>query len=414
MPTDSRALIEHIRELIATPSISSVSPEWDTPNTAVISGLAERLETAGWQVEIQDIPDHPGKQNLIATLGKDTGIDQGENKDENLVENKKQGGKKYLNQGLVLSGHTDTVPCDDALWTSDPFRLTERDQRLYGLGSADMKAFLAMAISACADIDPAKLTAPIILLATADEESSMAGARALVAAGKPNARYAVIGEPTGLQPIRMHKGIFMESITVKGQSGHSSNPELGRNALDGMQAVINELQSWRDELRAGPLNSAFAVPYSTLNLGHIHGGDNPNRICGECELQIDLRFIPSLNKTELREELHQRLEQMLAKQHPELNLAFKSLFDGTQPMLTRGESELIRAAEVMTGQQAGAVSYATEAPFLTSLGMDVVVLGPGSIDQAHQPDEFVPLEQIQPTVDIIRKLIKKFCMDNVQ
>jgi acetylornithine deacetylase len=391
MPTDSRVLLEHIRELIATPSVSSVSPEWDTSNAPVINGLADRLEAAGWQVEIQDIPGKPGKQNLLATLGKASNAGE-------------QG------SGLVLSGHTDTVPCDSTLWTSDPFTLTERDQRLYGLGSADMKSFLAIAMAACTDIDPQKLTAPVILLATADEESSMAGARALVDAGKPNARYAIIGEPTDLQPIRMHKGIFMESIRVQGSSGHSSDPALGNNALDGMQTVITELQAWRDELRAGPLNEAFNVPYSTLNLGHIHGGDNPNRICGECELQIDLRFVPGLNRRELRAELHQRLQQRLSTQHPQLNLAFASLFDGTQPMLTDAESELVKAAEAMTGQESGAVSYATEAPFLTSLGMDVVVLGPGSIDQAHQPDEFLPLEQIQPTVEIIRKLIKQFCM----
>jgi len=409
MPTDSRVLIDHIRELIATPSVSSVSPEWDTPNTTVINNLAGRLESAGWQVEIQDIPDKPGKQNLIATLGKDLS-NHLDNKEQGTNEAENKVGNQVENKGLVLSGHTDTVPCDDVLWTSDPFTLAEREQRLYGLGSADMKSFLAIAMHACANIDPQKLTAPVILLATADEESSMAGARALAAAGKPAARYAIIGEPTGLQPIRMHKGIFMESITVKGQSGHSSDPGLGNNALDGMQTVINELQTWRDELRTGPLNEAFKVPYSTLNLGHIHGGDNPNRICGECELQIDLRFVPSLNKAELRAELHQRLTQQLRNHDPELKLTFNSLFDGTQPMHTKAESELIKAAEAMTGQQSGAVSYATEAPFLTSLGMDVVVLGPGSIDQAHQPDEFLPLEQIQPTIEIIQGLIKRFCM----
>jgi acetylornithine deacetylase len=405
MPTESRALLDHIRELIATPSVSSVSPEWDTPNTPVINGLAERLEAAGWQVEIQDIPGKPGKQNLLATLGKATN-----SKGHSAGQGIGKGTDKAENSGLVLSGHTDTVPYNADLWTSDPFKVTERDQRLYGLGTADMKSFLAIAMSACAGIDPQKLTAPVILLATADEESSMAGARALVAAGKPNARYAIIGEPTGLQPIRMHKGIFMESIRVQGQSGHSSDPGLGHNALDGMHTLINELQAWRDELRAGPLNEAFKVPYSTLNLGHIHGGDNPNRICGECELQIDLRFVPSLNRDELRAELHQRLQQKLSEHDPELKLSFASLFDGTQPMFTKPESELVKAAEAMTGQQSGAVSYATEAPFLTSLGMDVVVLGPGSIDQAHQPDEFLPLEEIQPTVEIIRKLIKQFCM----
>lgn len=207
MSTHAQALTAHIRELIGTPSVSSVSADWDMPNAPVIASLAARLEHAGWSVEIQDLPGKPGKQNLIATLGKGEG-------------------------GFILAGHTDTVPCNEQLWASDPFSLSERDGRLYGLGTADMKSFLAMAMAACEDLDPKLLKQPIILLATADEESSMAGARALLAAGKPKARYAVIGEPTNLQPIRMHKGIFMESIKVQGRSGHSSDPGLGANALE--------------------------------------------------------------------------------------------------------------------------------------------------------------------------------------
>ena len=387
MALDRKAVTEHIRELIATPSVSSVSANWDMPNIEVINKLATRLEDAGWHVEIQDIDGKPGKQNLIATLGSDKGE----------------------GAGLVLAGHTDTVPCNPELWSSDPFEVSERDNRFYGLGTADMKSFLAMAMAACAGIDPARLKAPVILLATADEESSMAGARALVAAGKPKARYAVIGEPTGLRPIRMHKGIFMEAIRVTGQSGHSSNPELGRNALEGMHSVITELLKWRDELRAGPLDQTFDIPYSTLNLGHIHGGDNPNRICGETELQIDLRFVPSLNRAELRSELHSRLKTTLLKRHPELELSFSSLFAGTDAMATAADTKIIEAAERLSGQRAEAVSYATEAPFLGALGMDVVVLGPGSIDQAHQPDEYLPLDEIEPTVEIIKGLIQHFC-----
>jgi acetylornithine deacetylase len=232
-----------------------------------------------------------------------------------------------------------------------------------------------------------------------------------VAAGKLRARYALIGEPTGLAPIRMHKGIFMESIQVTGQSGHSSNPALGRNALEGMHTVIGELLRWRDELRAGPLDNAFNIPYSTLNLGHIHGGDNPNRICGDTELQIDLRFVPGLIRAELREELHERLRTTLKQRHPELQIAFEALFDGTDAMCTAQDSVLVAAAEAMSGKESGSVSYATEAPFLSQLGMEVLVMGPGAIDQAHQPDEYLPLEQIQPTIEIIQKLIKQFCVN---
>jgi acetylornithine deacetylase len=388
MATDQRAVLEHIRELIATPTVSSVSPEWDMPNAPLIARLAERLESQGWRVEIQDIPNRPGKQNLIASLGPSA----------------------EKGAGLVLAGHTDTVPCDAGLWSSDPFAVEEREQRLYGLGTADMKSFLALAAAAAAEIDPATLARPLTLLATADEESSMSGARALVAAGKPQARYAVIGEPTGLRPIRLHKGIFMEAIRITGQSGHSSNPALGHNALEGMHAAIAELLSWRDELRAGPLDNTFEIPYTTLNLGHIHGGDNPNRICGQTELQIDLRFVPSLDRDDLRHELHTRLARAVASANPALKLEFEALFAGADAMNTPANSALVQAAERLTGESAGSVAYATEAPFLASLDMEVVVLGPGFIDQAHQPDEYVPLNQLQTTIDHVQALIREFCL----
>jgi acetylornithine deacetylase len=381
---DTNALHAHIRELIGTPSVSSVSAEWDMPNAPVIAALAARLEGAGWQIEIQDLPGKPGKQNLIATLGRGEG-------------------------GLILSGHTDTVPYNEELWSSDPFTLTERDNRFYGLGAADMKSFLALAMAACADIDPANLKQPVILLATADEESSMAGARALVAAGKPKARYAVIGEPTDLKPIRMHKGIFMEAIRVQGQSGHSSDPGLGRNALEGMHKIIAELITWRQELQQNFTNDAFRIPYSTLNLGHIHGGDNPNRICGSCELQIDLRFIPGLNRDELRTELHKRAENAAQSADPALEVSFTALHEGTEPMDTPANAEIVTTAEKLTGASAEAVAYATEAPFLSLMGIETLVMGPGSINQAHQPDEYLELDQVKPTIRYLQQLIEKYC-----
>lgn len=383
MPNQPRSIINDIAELIEIPSISSVSPEWDMPNQPVIDWLAERLEAGGWRVELIEVPDKPGKTNLLATLGRGDG-------------------------GLVLAGHTDTVPCDPERWNSDPFALAERDNRLYGLGTADMKSFLALAMAACAELDPAALKTPLMLLATADEESTMAGARALVAAGRPKARFAVIGEPTGLKPVRMHKGILMEAIRVEGRSGHSSDPSLGANALEGMHEIITALLRWRDNLQAQSSDAAFAVPVSTMNLGHIRGGDNPNRICGSCELHIDVRMLPGMDRQALRQEL--RMESTQAVTNDQLVVDFESLFEGVDPMCTAPESELVRAAEQLTGSPAAAVAFATEAPFLADLGMEVVVLGPGHIDQAHQPDEYLELEQIPRSIEILQALIRRFCL----
>lgn len=382
MPTPQQALLKDIRELVARPSVSSVSPDWDLSNDRVIQFLAGRFTAQGFRVEVQAL-DKPGKSNLIATLGQGEG-------------------------GLVLAGHTDTVPCDPALWASDPFALQEREQKLYGLGTADMKSFFALVLAATAQLRAEQLRHPLVILATADEESSMSGARALAQAGRPLGRHAVIGEPTGLKPVRMHKGILMERIRVLGRAGHSSNPALGNSALEGMHAVIAALLHWRSALQQSARDPAFEVPVSTLNLGRISGGDNPNRICGRCELDVDLRMLPGMHCAPLRAELRQVVAR--AVQGRGLESDFEILFDGVEPMATAAAAPVVAAAEALTGAPAGAVAFGTEAPYLAQLGMDVVVLGPGAIDQAHQPDEFLALDCIEPGIDILRALIRRFCL----
>ncbi len=154
-----------------------------------------------------------------------------------------------------------------------------------------MKGFFALALAAIESIDTNKLTAPIFILATCDEETSMAGARALATLGLPKARAAIIGEPTGLKPINLHKGIMMEGVTVTGKAGHSSNPDLGNNAMEVMHKVMTSLMDYRTELQQQHKHTAFSVPTPTMNLGCIHGGDNPNRIwraVANCIMTYDL------------------------------------------------------------------------------------------------------------------------------
>ncbi len=382
MLTDSSRLLARIRQLIAIPSVSSVSPQFDQSNRAVIDLLATWLEEIGFAVRVEPLLERPDKANLIATLGAGPG-------------------------GLVLAGHTDTVPFDAGRWRYDPFGGTVANERVYGLGSADMKSFLALAIAAAREFSARDLRQPLVILATADEESSMEGARALAATGKPLGRHAVIGEPTDLKPVRMHKGILMEAIRLEGRSGHSSNPALGASALEGMYLVIGELLRWRGELQARYRNPLFEVEGPTLNLGHIHGGDNPNRICGDCELYIDIRPLPGMPLADLRAALHGRLNGLL--KDSELKLSFKPLFAGIEAMETPATAAIVRAAEALTGAPAGVVGFGTEGPYLNALGMETVILGPGSIDCAHQPDEFLPLAAIRPTLDILRGLIGQFC-----
>ncbi len=376
-------LTEMMEKLVGSPSVSSVNPEFDMSNESVINLLAQWAESIGFDVQVLPVVSKPGHFNMVATIGKGP-------------------------EGLVLSGHADTVPCDEDLWDSDPFQLTLRNNRYYGLGSTDMKSFLAMALEAASLYSADQYIKPLTILATADEESGMLGARALVDAQINPGRFAIIGEPTSLKPVRMHKGIFMEGIRIKGRSGHLSDPSLGLNAMDAMHEVMGEILKFRRELQDKYRNDAFDVPYPTLNLGHIHGGDNPNRICGQCELSVDLRPLPGMDLDETRDALRRRIRATLGDSAYELS--FEKLFEGIPAMQTDAGSSIVRAAEDMSGFSAQAVAFGTEAPYLKDLGMDVVVMGPGDINTAHQPNEFLPANEINKTINILRSMIQKFCL----
>ena len=232
MLNSSISLKQRLSQLISQPSVSSVSAEWDMSNQPVIDLLAEWFNDLGFNCEIQPLANN--KANLIATYGSGAG-------------------------GLVLSGHTDTVPFNEVRWSYTPLALTEDHNRFYGLGTADMKSFFALIIEAVLPLLEQNFNQPLIILATADEESSMNGARAIAASGRPKARAAIIGEPTGLQPIRLHKSMMMEALTITGQSGHSSNPELGKNAIDAMHDMITALKTLRTQLQQQHQNPAFDI-----------------------------------------------------------------------------------------------------------------------------------------------------------
>jgi acetylornithine deacetylase len=382
MSLDYQQYQSRLAQLVALESVSCTDKKLDKSNLPVVSLLANWLENMGFACEIQAVPNWPGKYNLIAVKGSGGG-------------------------GLVLSGHSDTVPCNPELWQQNPLQLTERDGRFYGLGAVDMKGFFPVvlaALEACAQLTPKQ---PIIILATADEESSMCGARALAQQGNPQARYAVIGEPTSMRPIRMHKGIVMESVRVQGQAGHSSNPALGKNALEVMHKVIGQILLYRDHLQQTYSNPGFAVSVPTLNLGCIHGGDNPNRICPSCELHFDLRPLPGMPLEQIRQDLQNQLRPIAEK--AQCDIVFSSLFPGIEPFEENANSALVKAAERLTGNNATAVAFATEAPFLQKMGMQTIVMGPGDINQAHQPNEYIDQREIAPAVEVIKALIKEFC-----
>lgn len=376
-------LVQSLKQLIATPSVSSVNPQWDQGNAEVIELLEQWFSSRGFTTTIQPIPEYPGKFNLIASAGSGP-------------------------EGLILSGHTDTVPYDEGRWSHDPFHLTESENRFYGLGTCDMKGFFALVLEAVDGLDLNTLTHPLTIVATADEESSMCGAKALQLLGPQLGRHVVIGEPTSLKPIRMHKGISMEAIRIEGKSGHSSNPAYGNSALEGMYLAIGEILRWRDHLQQRYKNPLFAVDVPTLNLGHIHGGDNPNRICAECEMHFDIRPLPGMDIKELRCELQGRLDHLLDESG--LSFSLNTLFEGIPAMETPASAAIVEAVEELTGHQSESVAFGTEGPYFNAMGMETIVMGPGDIAQAHQPDEYLAIAQINPAIKLLQQLIKRFCL----
>lgn len=384
MSVDSNSLLKRLNDVVGLPSISSANAKIDTSNKDVIDYLANQFEALGFECEIIPVPgSEQAKYNLIATFGSGPG-------------------------GLVLAGHTDTVPLDEELWSVDPFKVSERDGKLFGLGVTDMKGFFPIIMEAVKPLLQESFNEPLIVLATADEETSMQGARSIAEMGRPRARAAIIGEPTGLQPVKAHKGIMMDSVRLLGQSGHSSDPALGNNALDAMHLVITDLMLFREELKQRYSSDLFSIPHPTLNLGVIHGGDNPNRICGHCELEFDIRLMPGMHIDSLREEIRSRIATLMDP----LGIKFElvPLFTGVPAFFAHENSALLQTAEKLTGHQGISVAFGTEGPFLQELGMDTIIMGPGNIDQAHQPDEYMSIDMIEPCIDVIQNMVRHHCL----
>lgn len=373
-------------ELIRLPSVSSIDPAHDQSNREVINTLANYFDALGFDCEIMPVSDNPEKFNLIARRGKIQNDDI---------------------TGLVLSGHTDTVPFDLYGWDTDPFTLTKKNNNYYGLGTADMKCFFPIIIETLERLGNTDFTAPMTVVATADEESTMSGARLIHESNKVSGRYCLIGEPTGLKPIRSHKGIIIETIQIEGRSGHSSDPALGNSALEGMHDVITALREWRNELQAEYTNEDFKLPVPTMNFGRIHGGDNPNRICANCELSMDLRMLPDMDLNDLKKQLSKRVRQTIDATG--LKVEFNNLFDGIPPMQTSRSSEIIKLSEELTKFTSESVAFGTEGPFYNDMGIETVILGPGDIDVAHQPNEYLQIDRIEPMINILSKMLLYFC-----
>ena len=362
-------------------------------NLALIEDVADRLAHHGIRARL--IKDPGGeKANLFATIGPE-----------------RPG-------GIVLSGHTDVVPTEGQRWTDDPYRAVERDGRLYGRGTADMKSFIATALALVPEMTARKLATPIHLAFSYDEEVGCLGAPHMIAAlGRelPRPALAIVGEPTGMRVVNAHKGITVIATRVVGRDAHSSAPTLGASAIAAAAELVHELDSIaadyaRRPPRAGSIDAEFDPPSTTINVGTIAGGTALNIIPKECTFDWECRPLPD-TRDDL--EIVARLDAFAARALvPRLKKASAEAGVETRvkvavpPLAPLRDSPAASLALALSGEnRTHVVSYTSEAGLFQNAGFPAVLCGPGFVEQAHQPDEFVSLDQLAMCERFLRKLI---------
>lgn len=382
--TDLTATTALLAELIGFPTVSTDS------NIALISHLAARLEDAGARVEI--FHDAEGqKANLWGRIGPDVA------------------------GGVLLSGHSDVVPVTDQVWSSDPFDMLEEGGRLYGRGTCDMKGFIAAAVAMAPVFAERALTRPVHFCFSYDEETGCLGAQALAEQLRGRAvmpSMAIVGEPTSMRVIEGHKGCYEYSTHFTGLEGHGSGPDLGVNAVEYAARYVGRLLDLKDLLRARvPEGSRFEPAWTTINTGALQGGIAHNVIPGRARVDWEMRPVQKSDADFVKSDLadycaHTLLPAMQAV-HPEAAIETETIaeVDGLEPA---SENEARDVAMELTGANgAGLVPFGTEAGLFQGLGMSVVVCGPGSIEQAHKPDEYLEVSQLGACLDMLERLSRK-------
>jgi acetylornithine deacetylase len=335
--------------------------------------------------------DDESKANLIATIGPAT-----------------------PSGGVVLSGHSDVVPVDGQDWSSDPFRVVERGDRLYGRGTCDMKGFLATALALVPEFKERDLREPIHVVLTYDEETDCSGAVRLMEALPETGlapRAVIIGEPTEMRIINAHKGQCTLETVVKGMEAHSSATHLGVNAIDAAAQLIAFLGTLSKEMESlpSPLDG-MTPPFSTINVGTITGGQQFNIVPAACRFEWEIRAVPGHDADEIVARFESRAAELLAdmrKKFPGASIE-TTVTSAVAPFVPEDDSPAETLVKSLVGtNEAGAIAFGTEAPCYQQAGISVVVFGPGSIDQAHKPDEYIALEQIDACASFMRRLMER-------
>ncbi|WEX10516.1 acetylornithine deacetylase [Chelativorans sp. AA-79] len=373
-----------LADLVAFPTVSADS------NLALIAYAANLLSEAGARLSLHH--DESGtKANLFATLGPEG------------------------DGGVVLSGHTDVVPVDGQDWTGDPFTLREADGRLYGRGTCDMKGFIACCLAMAPVFAARPLARPLHFAFTYDEEVGCFGARALMdelaqAGVRPAA--AIIGEPTMMRIIEGHKGCYEYTTEFRGLEGHGSDPDRGVNAVHYAVRYIARLLELAEKLKdRAPATNRFQPPWTTLQAGRIEGGAARNVIAGHCVVEWEMRPVQAGDADFVKGNMQAYIDEVLKPAMKEVAAEAEIVthvvgeVEGLEPV---AESEARRIVSELTGlSEAEVVSFGTEAGLFQQAGISAVICGPGSIEQAHKPDEFVATEQLAACLGILARLGEK-------
>ncbi len=381
--TDLSEQIAWISRLVAFDTTSSKT------NLPLIDDVEAHLRAFG--AETFRVPNDTGdKANLYAVVGP-----------------KERG-------GVVLSGHTDVVPVEGQAWSSDPFQIVQRDGRLYGRGTCDMKSFSAIALSLLPEMARADLKRPIIFALSYDEEIGLLGAPRMIAEMKerlPAPMAVIVGEPSLMKVIDGHKGIASFRTTVTGFTTHSSQTDRGVSAVEGAARLIVKIADMRAarEAKADP-KSPFHPPYSTMTVNVARGGSQLNIMAGSCFFEWDCRVIPGETAADIRREFDAEAASVEAAMRAKAEgCRVETVAISNAPCLApKADNPAADLAKSLTGDNGTeTVAYAAEAGQFQEAGFSSVICGPGSIDQAHQPDEFIAIDQVAQGTAFIRRLIAR-------
>ena len=381
----SRAMIERLISFDTTSRDS---------NLALIDFVRDHLARHG--IASETVPSEDGrKANLFATIGPTD------------------------RPGIVLSGHTDVVPVDGQPWDSDPFQPVERDGRLYGRGTCDMKSFVAICLALVPEMLAARPRLPIHLALSYDEEVGCKGVRRLIdllVERGFRAQACIVGEPTEMRVVVGHKGKKSWRCVVHGHEAHSSLTHLGANAVEAAAEIVARLKSMARRFRAnGPFDPMYEPPYTSVHTGTIHGGTALNIVPLRCEFDFEFRHLPGDDPDALFAEIKAFAEREIL---PELRAVRRDAavewheLSSIPGLSTREDDEVVGFAKALTGANAVAkVAFGTEAGLFQLAGIPTIVCGPGSIEQAHKPNEFIALDQVAECEAMLRRMIRRAAGD---